>query len=91
MAFRCGREDAEIMQKHMASDRLQNPEMIQGLPNFEAYGRFVQNGKTTDALRIATLPPPKAISKGRNLIQNSVLKFGKDRAEIEENIRGFLG
>lgn len=90
MAFRCGREDAEIMQKHMASPRLTTPDMIQGLSNFEAYGRFVRNGNTTDALRIETLPPPKPISNSANLIENSVIKFGTDRAEIEGKIRGFL-
>lgn len=88
MAFRCGRDDAEIMRDHMGLD---SAHRIQDLSNFEAWGRFIKNGATTDPKHLRTLPPPKPVSRAANLIQNSVRKHGTGRAEVEEKIRGFLG
>lgn len=85
--FRVSNEDAEFLAPKFtpaftASD-------IVKIDNWNAYMSLLVNGKPTRPFNIATMPPPKPnfdiVEKLREL---SYLKYGKDRAEVEEEIFG---
>ena len=54
ISFRLGAEDAPLLAKHLDLDR---PGALQDLDNFNAYGRFLQQGRPSSAT-FFTLPQP---------------------------------
>jgi type IV secretory pathway TraG/TraD family ATPase VirD4 len=88
LAFRIGAEDAPILASHLG---LKNPDALKDLPNFHAWGRFLEHGTPTSPVNIQTYPPPEAVNDNTAaLIQNSRIRFGRDREAVEERITRFL-
>ena len=70
---------------------LKNPDALKDLPNFHAWGRFLQSGNPSSPLLLATKPPPDPLNpKGRELIEDSRIRFGRPRASVEARIEAFL-
>lgn len=84
-AFRVGTEDAEVLEKQFAPAF--DARDIMNVPNRNAYVKLLVHGKPTKAFNIETLPPPPGNpSQIDTLRELSYLTYGRDRAEIEEEI-----
>jgi len=83
--FRVSSEDAEFLEKRFlptfkAAD-------IMKLDNFNAYLSMLINGQPSKPFNMVTLPPEKGNPElVENLKELSYLKYGRDRAEIEDEI-----
>ena len=88
IAFRCGRDDSEIFQKHIVGQ--DDPYPIQTLPNYTAWARFIRVGESTQHIRLTMLPPLPPYADAEKLIQNSRTKFGTPRSVIERKLSRFL-
>ncbi|MCA9366005.1 DUF87 domain-containing protein [Candidatus Kaiserbacteria bacterium] len=84
-AFRVGSEDATFLEKQFepvfeASD-------LMNIPNYHAYMRVLAGGVPTKPFSVLT-PPPREVDTGRvhGLIEQSYLRYGRAREEIEAEI-----
>ena len=83
--FRVGAEDAQFLESKfkpvfMASD-------IMKIDNYNAYVSMLIKGQPTKPFNMAALPPPQGnMAIVENIKELSYLKFGRDRAEVEEEI-----
>jgi Helicase HerA, central domain len=87
IAFRTGADDAGVIARQLC---LPNPQMLRDLPNFEAWANVLKGGQPTDPFLLVPYPPSKPFhSRGQKLIQNSAIRFGRERADIESHIARF--
>lgn len=87
ISFRLGAEDAALMAAHLG---MKNPELLQDLPNYRAYGRF--QPMPSDAKRIEMLPPPAPLHpRSDKLVKNCRTRFGRRRTDVEQAIATHLG
>jgi len=83
--FRVGADDAQFLESKFkpvftASD-------IMKIDNHNAYLSLLVNGQPTKPFNIKTFPPPEGIIEIVDKIKElSYLKYGRDRAEVEEEI-----
>ncbi len=85
-AFRVGNEDAQFLEKQFAP--VFSAHDLMNIPNWNAYMRVLANGTPTTPFSIETLSPAKTDhSHVANMIQQSYLRYGRPREEIEEEIR----
>lgn len=86
--FRCGGEDADRLAKHLS---WKNPDYLHGLPDYTAMGRFLIGGKVYGPKELKTHPPPTQINdRVQEMINDSRIRFGRDREAVEQKIRAFL-
>lgn len=84
-AFRVGAEDAEYLEKQFSP--VFTVKDIMSIDNRNAYIKMLANGRPVKPFNIETLPPPK----GNKTVVESIkelshLKYGKQRAVVEEEI-----
>lgn len=103
VAFRVGAEDAPLLAAHLSLKpevemsgvgyRSTEPvEQLVRLPDFHACARTLIDDAPTEATFLQMLPPPKPINnRPHRLSANSRVRFGRDRAVVEEKIAQFLG
>lgn len=85
-AFRTGPEDAQFLESQYAPTFTAND--LMNVPNRNAYVRILANGTPTPPFSLATLPPhPSNPERVAMLIEQSQARYGRPRAEIEEEIR----
>lgn len=85
-AFRVGNEDAVSLESQFAP--VFSASDIMNTPNYNAVLRVLAHGTPTPAFSVATLPPPESdISRAAQLIAASHARYGRPRAEVEEEIR----
>jgi len=83
--FRVGPEDADYLAKQF--DPVFTPQDIIKLENRTAYVKMLVDGTPTKPFNLATFPPPEGMDAIVPKIKElSYLKFGRDRAEVEEEI-----
>ena len=83
--FRVGPDDAEYLAKQF--DPVFTPQDIIKLDNRNAYLKMLANGAPIKPFNIATFAPPVGTPGIAGKIKElSYLKFGRDRAEVEEEI-----
>jgi hypothetical protein len=84
-AYRVGSEDAEFLEKQFAP--VFNARDIMNIENFNAYIKLLVNGSPVEPFNIEAMRPPEG---NQDIVENikelSYLKYGRDRAEIEEEI-----
>ncbi|MEN9922164.1 MAG: hypothetical protein RL097_440 [Candidatus Parcubacteria bacterium] len=84
-AFRVGNEDAQFLQQQFAPTFSASD--LMNIPNYQALMRVLANGTPTQPFSVSTLPPTKTDhSRVEYLIHQSALRYGKLRAEVEEEI-----
>jgi hypothetical protein len=85
-AFRVGPEDAQFLESQYAPTFTGND--LMNIPNRNAYMRILANGTPTPPFSLATMPPPPSHpERVAMLIEQSQARYGRPRAEIEEEIR----
>ncbi len=86
-AFRVGVEDAEFLAKQL--EPVFTAQDVSKLKNYNSYMKMLVHGTPVKPFSMATLPPekgnPDIVEKLKEL---SYLKFGEDRAIVEEGIMG---
>jgi len=102
IAFRVGAEDAPLLAAHLSLRpeietsalglRSTEPvEQLVRLPDFHAVARTLVDEAPTEATFLKMLPPPKSINnRPHRLITNSRVRFGRERATVENKIARFL-
>ena len=102
MALRVGAEDSPLVARHlgleaeleytgMGSHETSPTQQLRQLPNFAAWGRFLVDGRPTEPILIQLPGPPHVINhKPHRLITNSRVRFGRQRADVENRITRFL-
>ncbi len=84
-AFRVGAEDAEYLEKQLSP--VFTAKDIMSIDNYNAYLKMLANGRPVKPFNIETLPPPKGDkSKVESIKTLSHLKYGKNRALVEEEV-----
>lgn len=84
-SFRVGAEDAEYLEKQFSP--VFTAKDIMSIDNYNAYLKMLANGKPVKPFNIETLPPPKGDkTKVESIKTLSHLKYGKNRASVEEEI-----
>jgi hypothetical protein len=84
-AFRVGAEDAEYLEKQFSP--VFTAKDIMSIDNYNAYLKMLANGRPVKPFNIETLPPPKGDkSKVESIKTLSHLKYGKNRASVEEEV-----
>lgn len=103
VALRIGAEDAPLIAAHLGLEpevettglgaHETSPEkLLLTLPNYAAWVRFLSDDAPTGATFVEMLPPPKPINhRPHRLITNSRVRFGRERAVVEDKIARFLG
>jgi hypothetical protein len=85
LSCRVGAEDAEYLEKQFGPVFTAND--LMNVDNFNCYGKLLIGGKPARPFNIEfTLPPNVDKSHLEQLKELSYLKYGRDRAEIEEEI-----
>lgn len=83
--YRVGVEDAEFLEKQFAPQF--SARDIINLENFNAYLKILAHGKPVKPFNIQAMPAPVGDKKNiEKLKELSYLKFGRDRADVEEDI-----
>ena len=83
--FRVGPDDAEYLSKQF--EPTFSAQDILKLDNRNAYMKMLANGTPVKPFNIATMAPPVGVPGiGDKIKELSYLKFGRDRAEVEEEI-----
>ena len=102
LSFRVGAEDAPMIARHLGLKpdvdvtglgyRTTDPEkLLTMLPNYHAYFRTLIDDTPTIPIDLQMPPPPAPINhRPQRLIANSRVRFGRDRAKIENAIARFL-
>ncbi len=84
-AFRVGAEDAEYLEKQFSP--VFTAKDIMSIDNRNAYLKMLANGRPVKPFNIETMPPPHGNRDAVDSIKElSHLKYGKDRATVEEAI-----
>jgi hypothetical protein len=66
-------------------------ELLVRLPDFHAVARTLIDDTPTEATYLEMLPPPKPSNRRpHRLIENSRIRFRRDRRAVEEKIARFL-
>ena len=86
IAFRCGADDAPIIARQMNDP----PDQFKELPNYTALVRTLKSGAPGNVVRLETDAPEPPKHDGLALMQNSRVRFGRNRGEIEERIARFM-
>jgi type IV secretory pathway TraG/TraD family ATPase VirD4 len=88
LSFRLGADDAPLVAAHLG---LKNPDALKDLPNFQLWGRFLEDGTPSSPTNISTyISPEPTTDRAARMIENSRIRFGRARAAIEERITRFL-
>jgi hypothetical protein len=83
--FRVGNEDAKALENQFHP--VFSVHDIMNIPNFKAYMRILANGVPTIPFSVDALPPITADPvRAKFLMEQSLMKYGRPRAEIEEEI-----
>ncbi|GMQ95040.1 MAG: hypothetical protein BMS9Abin13_150 [Patescibacteria group bacterium] len=83
--YRVGSEDAEFLEKQFAP--VFDAKDIMNIENFNAYLKLLVNGSPVAPFNITAMPAPKGDPDVAEKIKKlSYLKYGRDRAEVEEEI-----
>lgn len=83
--FRVGAEDAEFLKTQF--DPIFGVNDIMNIPNYNAYLKLLADGKPLPPFNIQTMSPNEGNSQKANLLKEmSYLKYGADRAKVEEQI-----
>jgi hypothetical protein len=102
IAFRIGAEDAPLIAAHLSLKpdeqssgmgyRSTEPvEQLVRLPDFHAVARTLVDDTPTEAMLLDMLPPPLPCNlRVDRLVLNSRVRFGRDRAQVEDKIARFL-
>jgi hypothetical protein len=84
-AFRVGSEDAQFLEHQFSP--IFNANDLMNVPNYNAFVRILANGVPTKPFSIATMPPPENnLAHIQSLIEQSTLRYGRPRAEVEQEI-----
>jgi hypothetical protein len=84
-SFRIGSDDAQFLEQQFSP--VFNVSDLMNIPNYNAIVRILANGTPTKPFSIATLPtPPVDSSRVAETIARSAARYGRPRAEIEEEI-----
>ncbi len=84
--FRVGNEDAQALENQFQPTFSVHD--IMNIPNYNAYMRVLANGVPTQPFSVATMPPIKSDPvRAAQLMQQSLARYGRPRAEVEEEIR----
>ena len=87
VAYRTGAADTSEIARQID---LPNPAALRGLSNFAAWASVLTDGVPSEAFRLDPFDPPLAQHKRfRRLQQHSMLRFGRDRRQIEDRIAAF--
>lgn len=85
-AFRVGNEDAQVLQSQFAP--VFEASDLMNVPNWNAFLRVLANGTPTVPFSIATVSPPQTDhARVATLIEQSYLRYGRPRTEVEDEIR----
>jgi hypothetical protein len=85
-AFRVGNEDAVALEQQFAPT-FSVPDLM-NVPNYNALLRVLANGTPTIPFSVLATPPPETdSSRAARIIEDSSQRYGRDRTEIEEEIR----
>jgi hypothetical protein len=85
-AFRVGPEDATFLEKQFTPTFTAND--LMNIENYNAYARLLSNGSPTQPFSFHTMQPHESnIEYAQELIGYSMLRYGKPRAEVDEEIR----
>jgi len=85
-AFRVGAEDAEYLEKQFAP--VFSAKDIMSIDNRNAYIKMLAHGRPVKPFNIETLPPPQGNREVVGSLKKlSYLMFGKDRAQVEGEIK----
>ncbi len=83
--YRVGPDDAEYLQKQF--EPIFNANDIIKLDNYNAYVKMLVHGTPTKPFSMRALPAPKGVAGlAPNIKELSYLKYGRDRAEVEDEI-----
>lgn len=86
IAYRVGPEDGSFLE-HQFEPVLTSHD-ITNVPNYNGYARLLANGTPTRPFSLAAMPPPEIdLSKTKRIIEQSLAKYGRPRAEVEEEIQ----
>ena len=84
--FRVGPEDAQFLEQQFGPTFAAND--LMNIPNFNAYMRVLANGVPTVPFSVATPPPIEPSTEWASYLkEQSIMRYGRPRAEIEEEIR----
>ncbi len=84
--FRVGNEDAQVLESQFSP--VFSAADIMNIPNRNAVMRVLANGTPVQPFSVATMPPPESdLSRAKQMIVNSYARYGRSRAEVEEEIR----
>ncbi len=84
-AFRVGPEDAQFLEQQFAP--VFTASDLMNVPNYNAFMRVLANGTPTPPFSMATLPPERIdTERVTRLIQESALRHGRPRVEVEQEI-----
>lgn len=84
-SFRIGPEDAEFVTKQFAP--VFNEQDLINIDNYNAYLKLMIDGKAGNGFNIKTYPPTRGNRElAENIKQLSMLKFGKNRQIVEQEI-----
>lgn len=85
-AFRVGPEDAQFLEHQFAP--VFTAADLMNVPNRNAFLRVLANGTPTPSFSVATVAPAEVdLARVQMLIEQSYLRYGQARTEIEEEIR----
>lgn len=103
IALRVGAEDASLIATHlglghevqtsgMGTHETSPEKLLLTLPNYTAWVRFLVDDTPSAATFVQMLPSPKPVNhRPHRLVTNSRVRFGRERAMVEERIARFLG
>ncbi len=85
-AFRVGPEDAQFLEQQFSPPFSSGD--LMNIPNWNAYMKVLANGTPTPPFSIAANPPTETDhARVASMIQRSSERYGKPRAEVEEELR----
>ena len=92
VAFRLGADDATLIARQIQLGYPDPaPSALQDLANFKAFTQVLIDGLPSGAIHIVTPPPPAPVNhRVHRLLTNSRVRFGRDRAMVEDKISRFL-
>jgi hypothetical protein len=84
--FRVGNEDAQALEPQLSP--VFTAHDLMNIPNYNAYMRVLANGVPTQPFSVAALPPIVGNPvRAAAIIEQSLSRYGRPRAEVEEEIR----
>ena len=90
-ALQLGQGESSQFTSGLGTHETPPEKLLLTLPNYAAWMRFLIDDTRSEATFVEMLPPPKAINhRPHRLITNSRVRFGRDRATVEERIARFL-